>query len=112
MDVSRKAGKTPCVGQSLPKFLPYNDSVKLLNSKTHPKTFDQLSNPNLELAIKIQTSTSSIYDKTITTVKYNFCDGNNPKDKTMMNDKKNWPTLCPLSCRDLLRYILHQFVTP
>ena len=85
MDVSREAGKTPCVGQSLHKFLHYNDSVKVLNSKTHPKTFDQLLDPNLELALKIQNSTSSI--TTITTFKYNFRDGNNPQDKTMMNDK-------------------------
>ena len=87
MDVSRQAGKTPCVGQSLSKFLPYKDSVKLLNFKSHPKTVDQLLDPNLELALKIQNSTSSIFGKTITTVKYNFRDGNNPKDKTMMNDK-------------------------
>ena len=87
MDVIREAGKTPCVGQPLTKFLHYNDSVKVLNSKTHPKTFNQLQDPNLELALKIHTSTSIIYGKTISTVKYNFRDGNNLKDKTMMNDK-------------------------
>jgi hypothetical protein len=52
MDVIREAGKTPCVGQPLTKFLHYNDSIKVLNSKTYPKTFNQLLDPNLELPLK------------------------------------------------------------
>ena len=96
MDVIREAGKTPCVGQPLTKFLHYNDSIKVLNSKTYPKTFNQLLDPNLELPLKIHTSTSIIYGKTILTVKYNFRDGNNPKGKTMMNDKNRMDNLVSL----------------
>ena len=87
MDVSRKAGKTPCVGQSLPKFLEYNNSVNLSVSKSYPLSFEQLLDPNMELAMKVQKSTSSIFGKPHVTVKYNFRDGNYLKDKTLMNDK-------------------------
>ena len=41
----------------------------------------------MELAMKVQKITSSIFGKTHVTVKNNFHDSNNLKDKTMMNDK-------------------------
>ena len=41
----------------------------------------------MELAMKVQKTSSSIFGKTHVTVKYDFRDGNNLKDKTMMNDK-------------------------
>ena len=87
MDVSGKAGKTPCVGQSLHKFLEYNSLVNLSVSRAYPSTFEQLLDPNMELAMKVQKITSSIFGKTHVTVKNNFRDSNNLKDKTMMNNK-------------------------
>ena len=53
MDVSRKAGKLPCVGQSLHKFLDYNGLVNFAVSKAYPSTFDQLLDPNMKLAMKV-----------------------------------------------------------
>ena len=87
MDVSRKAGKTPCVSQSLHKFLDYNILVNLVVSKAYPSTHDQLLDLNMELAMKVQKTSITVFGKTLKTVKYNFRDGNNPKDKAMMNDK-------------------------
>ena len=87
MDVSRKAGKTPCVGQSLHKFIDYNNLVNLEVSLAYPTTHDQLLDLNMELAMKVQKTSSTVFGKTLETVKYEFRDGNNLKDKTMMNDK-------------------------
>ena len=41
----------------------------------------------MEMAMKVQKTSSSIFGQTHVTVKYDFRDGNNLKDKTMMNDK-------------------------
>ena len=87
MDVIRKTGKLPCVGQSLHKFIDYNDQVNLEVSKAYPTSHDQLLDLNTEMAVKVLKTASKIYGKSHETVKYEFCEGNNLKDKTMMNDK-------------------------
>ena len=88
MEVSRKAGNTPCVGQFLHKFINYNDLVKIEMSLAYPTSHEQLLDLNTELAMKILKSSRNVYGKEYNTVKYKFCDGNNPKDKTMMNDRE------------------------
>ena len=87
LDVSRKAGKTPCVGQSLNKFIDYNNLVNLEVSLAYPTSHDQLLDLNIKLAMKVQNTSSTIHGKSHKTVKYEFCDSNNPKDKTLMNDR-------------------------
>ena len=37
--------------------------------------------------MKAKQTSTTVFGKTHVTVKYNFRDSNNPKDKTMMNDK-------------------------
>ena len=86
-DVIRKTGKLPCVGQSLHKFIDYNRQVNLEVSKAYPTSHNQLLDLNIELAMKVLKTSSTIYGKSHETVKYEFRDGNNPKDKTMMNDR-------------------------
>ena len=58
MDVSRKAGNTPCVGQSLHKFINYNNLVNIEMSLAYPTSHEQLLDLNTELAMKILKSTS------------------------------------------------------
>ena len=87
LDVSRKAGKTPCVGQSLNKFIDYNNLVNLEVSLAYPTSHDQLLDLNIKLAMKVQNTSSTIHGKSHKTVKCEFCDSNNPKDKTLMNDR-------------------------
>ena len=82
----RKAGNTPVVGQSFHKFINYNDLVMIKMKKAYPNSHEQLVDLNKELAVKTLKSTSTVYGKEYNTVKYEFRDGNNPKDKTMMND--------------------------
>ena len=84
----RKAGNTPVVGQSFHKFINYNDLVMIKMQKAYPISHEQLLDLNKELAVKTLKSTSTVYGKEYNTVKYKFCDGNNPKDKTMMNDRE------------------------
>ena len=84
----RKAGNTPVVGQSFHKFINYNDLVMIEMKKAYPNSHEQLVDLNKELAVKTLKSTSTVYGKEYNTVKYEFCDGNNPKDKTMMNDRE------------------------
>ena len=88
LQADRKAGNTLCVGQSMHKFINYNDLVRFEFSKAFPTSHEQLLDLNTKLAMKILKSTSIVYGKEYNTVKYEFRDGKNPKDKTMMNDRE------------------------
>ena len=88
LQADRKAGNTPCVGQSMHKFLNYNDLVRLEMAKAFPTSHEQLLDLNTELSMEILKPNSIVHGKEYDTVKYEFCDGNNPKDKTMMNDRE------------------------
>ena len=86
LEKDRKAGNIPVVGQSFPKFMDYNDKVTNDVKKSYPKSYEQLVDLNKLLAVKTLKSVSTAFGKEYNTVKYRLHDGNNPRDKTRMND--------------------------
>jgi hypothetical protein len=67
--------------------MEYNDKVTRDVKKSYPESHEQLPELNKLLAVKTLKSVYKVYGKEYNTVKYNFCDGNNPKNDKMMNDK-------------------------
>ena len=88
LEIDRKAGNTSVVGQSFTKFMDYNDRVTNDVKKSYPKSYEQLIDLNKLLAVKTLRSVCTAYGKEYDTVKYSLRDGNNPHDKTMMNDRE------------------------
>ena len=68
--------------------MDYNDKVMTDVKNSYPKSYKQLLDLNKLLAVKTLKSVCSAYGKEYNTVKYRLRDGNNPNDKTMMNDKE------------------------
>ena len=87
LEKDRVIGNIPVVGQSFPKVMEYNDKVTRDVKKSYPESHDQLPELNKLLAVKTLKSVYKVYGKGYNTVKYNFCDSNNPKNNKMMNDK-------------------------
>ena len=88
LEMDRKAINIPVVGQTFSKFMDYNDKVTNDVKKSYPKSHKQLMDLNKLLAVKTLRSVCTAYGKEYDTVKYRLRDGNNPHDKTMMNDKE------------------------
>ena len=88
MEKDRKAGNTPVVGQSFPTFMDYNDRVTIEVKKSYPQSYEQLMDLHKLLAVKTLKSVCTAFGKEYDTVKYKLRDGNNPRDKTMMNDRE------------------------
>ena len=55
--------------------------------KSYPSSYEQLVDPNKLMAVKTLKSTCTAFGKEYSTVKYQLRDGNNPKDRKIMNDK-------------------------
>ena len=88
LQTDRAEGNTPVVGQSFSKLMDYNDKVMIDVKNTYPNSYKQLLDLNKLLAVKTLKSTCTAFGKEYNTVKYRLHDGNNPNDKTMMNEKE------------------------
>ena len=86
MDLLRANGTNPVMGQSFPKFIDYNNLVLADVKKSYPDSYQELSDPNELLAVKTCKSTSMVYGKVHSTVRYSLGDGNDPNNPTNMND--------------------------
>ena len=85
--MDRAEGNTPVVGQSFSKFMDYNNKVLADVKKSYPSSYKQLGDPNKIVVVKTLKSTCTAFGKEYNTVKYQFRDGNHPKDEKLMNDK-------------------------
>ena len=87
MEKDRAIGNTPVVGQSFSKFMDYNVLVDKYVKKSYPKSCGYLLDPNSLLAMKILKSVNTVYGREYNTIKYQFLDGNHPRNDKLMHDK-------------------------
>ena len=87
LEADRAEGNPPVVGQSFSKFMDYNSNVLADVKKSYPSSYKLLGDPNELLAVKTLKSTCTAFGKEYNTVKYQFRDGNHPKDDKLMNDR-------------------------
>ena len=85
-ELIRAKGFNPILGQSFSQFIDYNNLVLADVKKSYPNSYVELGDPNMLLAVETCTSITMVYEQEHTTTRYVLRDGNNPRDRLMMND--------------------------
>ena len=87
MERDREVGNSPVAGQSFPNILAYNALVNKNVKKSYPQSCDYLLDPNSLMAVTTLKSVKSVYGRDYNTVKYQFIDGNHPRNDRLMDDR-------------------------
>ena len=94
MEKDRAIGNTPVISQSFSKFMDYNELVDKDVKKSYPGSWEQLLDRNSLLAVRTPKSVDTVYGREYHTVKYQFLDGNHPRNDKLMHDKNRQDFFC------------------
>ena len=87
MEGDREVRNSTVASQSFPNFLAYNALVNKNVKKSYPQSCDYLVDPNSLMAVATLKSVKSVYGRSYNTVKYQFIDGNHPRNNRLMDDR-------------------------
>ena len=74
-------------GQSFDSFMAYNAPVNNLVKNAYPNTKNYLVDPNELLAVDALKTVNHVYGRSYNSVRYQFRQGNHPRNDKLVNDK-------------------------